>query len=204
MATTRRPAAKRAFDTLTALLVAPRALSYALRRRLVGRERAYLELSERASRWPGIRGERMRAALHRRIGTPIGDHAVLRFGCVLERPPLSIGPMTMLGHHTHVQHASIGANCLVSDHVLVMDGRRQHHFGRLDVPVNAQGGIVRQVRIGDDCFIGGGATILADVGDHCVVGAGAVVLEPVADYAIVAGNPARVIGDRRRPRAAAA
>lgn len=199
----RRSSAKSLFDALADVLVAPRTLTFALRCRLVGHERAYLELSERAARWPGIRGERMRVALHRRIGTQIGEHAVLRYGCVLERPPVSIGRMTMLGHYTHVQHASIGADCLVSDHVLVMDGRRQHHFDRLDVPVNAQGGIVRQVRVGDDCYIGGGATILADVGDHCVIGAGAVVLEPVADYAIVAGNPARVIGDRRRPRAAA-
>jgi acetyltransferase-like isoleucine patch superfamily enzyme len=204
MAQPHRSLPKRVFDGLTALLVAPRAVTFALRCRLVGRERAYLELSERAARWPGIRGERMRAATHRRIGTPIGEFAVLRFGCVLERPPLSIGRMTMLGHYAHVQHASIGENCLVGDHVLVVDGRRQHNFGRLDVPVNAQGGIVRQVRIGDDCIIGGGSTILADIGDHCIVGAGSVVLDPVPDYAIVAGNPARPIGDRRRPRAAAA
>ncbi len=195
--------AKRLLDGLARLLVEPHARTHALRRRLLGPERAYLELSERAALWPGVRGERMRAALHRRLGTPVGEHAVLRFGCVLERPPLSIGRMTMLGHHTHVQHAAIGANCLVSDHVLVMDGRRQHHFGRLDVPVNEQGGTVAQVRIGDDCYIGGGATILADVGDHCVVGAGSVVLDPVPAYTIVAGNPARPIGDRRRPRAVA-
>lgn len=198
-----RPAVTRTFDALVALLVAPRSASYRLRRRLVGDERAYLELSERAAGWPGIRGERMRAALHRRLGSEIGAFVVLRYGCVLERPPLRIGRMSMLGHHTHVQHASIGENCLVSDHVVVMDGRRQHRFGRLDVPVNAQGGDVDQVRIGDDCLIGAAATILADVGDHCVVGAGSVVLEPVPDFAIVAGNPARRIGDRRRPRAVA-
>ena len=203
MSPTRRAPVKHLFDALTAVAVAPRTVTFALRCRMVGHERAYLELSERAACWTGIRGERMRVALHRRIGTQIGEHAVLRHGCILERPPLSIGPMTMLGHYAHVQHASIGADCLVSDHVLVMDGRRQHHFDRLDIPVNEQGGIVRQVRVGDDCFIGAGAKVLADVGDHCVVGAGAVVLEPVADYKIVAGNPARVIGDRRRPRAAA-
>jgi virginiamycin A acetyltransferase len=122
---------------------------------------------------------------------------------VLERPPVSIGRMTMLGHYAHVQHASIGADCLVGDHVLVVDGRRQHRFDRLDIPVNAQGGILEPVHIGDDCIIGGGSKILANVGDHCIVGAGAVVVDPVPDYAIVAGNPARVIGDRRRPRAAA-
>lgn len=196
-ATFEHSGAKRVFDATTALAVAPLTASYRLRNRMIGSERAYLELSERAARWPGIRGERMRAALHRRLGTPIGEAAVLRFGCVLERPPLSIGPMTMLGHYTHVQHAAIGADCLVSDGVIVVDGRRQHSIDRVDVPINAQGGSIEQIRIGDDCLIGAHATILADIGDHCVVGAGSVVLEPVADYTIVAGNPARVIGDRR-------
>ena len=131
----------------------------------------------------------MRVALHRRIGTQIGEHAVLRFGCVLERPPVSIGRMTMLGHYAHVQHASIGADCLVGDHVLVVDGRRQHRFDRLDVPVNAQGGILEPVHIGDDCIIGGGSKILADVGDHCIVGAGAVVRRPGARLRDRRGQP---------------
>jgi serine acetyltransferase len=37
-------------------------------------------------------------------------------------------------------------------------------------------------------------------GDHAVVGLGSVVTINVAAYAIVAGNPARVIGDRRHAR----
>ncbi|MEA2191317.1 MAG: hypothetical protein QOI73_1438 [Solirubrobacteraceae bacterium] len=190
-------AIKRAFNSATALLVAPLRFSYELRRRLVGTERAYLELSERASRWPGVRGERMRNALHRRLGTPIGEAVILRFGCVLGRPPLSVGRMTVIGHYGLVHHASIGADCVIGDLVLISDGRRQHNLDRLDVPINAQGIQTTRVHIGDDCWIGGQATILADVGNHCVVGAGSVVIEPVDDYLIVAGNPARVIGDRR-------
>jgi virginiamycin A acetyltransferase len=188
---------KRAFNAATTLLIAPLGISFELRRRLIGTERAYMELSERASRWPGVRGERMRAALHRRLGTAVGDAVVIRFGCVLKRPPLSIGRMTALGHYVVVQHASIGEDCVVGDHVIIADGRRQHDIGRLDVPINAQGIASEHVRIGADCWIGSHATILADIGDHCVVGAGSVVLEPVLDYMIVAGNPARVIGDRR-------
>ena len=106
----------------------------------------------------------------------------------------------MLGHYANIQHASIGSDCLIGDHVLVVDGRRQHNIDRLDVPINAQGGVVQQVRIGDDCMIGGRSVIMADVGDHCVVGAGSVVTEPVAPYKIVVGNPARVVGDRRERR----
>jgi len=191
---------RRAFDAVAHWAVAPLALSFALRRRMIGRERAYLELSERAARWPGMRGERLRRALHRRLGTPIGEAAMLHFGVILERPPISIGRMTAIGHYAHMQHVSIGADCLIGDYVCVVDGRRQHHLDRLDVPVNQQGGDVAQTQIGDDVLIGAHATILANVGSHCVVGAGSVVLEPVPDYMIVAGNPARVIGDRRARR----
>ncbi|MGH6993920.1 MAG: acyltransferase [Caulobacteraceae bacterium] len=56
-------------------------------------------------------------------------------------------------------------------------------------------GEVRPVRIGPNCFIGGGAMVLAGVtiGEGAVVGSGAVVFEDVPDRAIVAGNPARVL-----------
>lgn len=197
MTTFEHQGAKQVFNVATALMVAPLGLSFELRRRLIGPERAYLELSERASRWPGVRGERMRNALHRRLGTHVGDAVIMRFGCVLKRPPVSIGRMTAIGHYVVIQHASIGEDCILSDHVVVYDGRRQHDIDRLDVPINAQGIRMERVIIGNDCLIGAHATILADVGNHCVVGAGSVVIEPVPDYMIVAGNPARVIGDRR-------
>jgi maltose O-acetyltransferase len=51
------------------------------------------------------------------------------------------------------------------------------------------------VRIGDDVWIGGHATILPGVtiGDGAVVAAGAVVTKDVPPYTVVAGVPARVV-----------
>lgn len=51
------------------------------------------------------------------------------------------------------------------------------------------------VFIGDDCYIGTGATILGPVkiGNNVTIGAGAVVVRDVPDNCIVAGNPATVI-----------
>ncbi|WP_205599517.1 acyltransferase [Sandarakinorhabdus rubra] len=56
-------------------------------------------------------------------------------------------------------------------------------------------GEVRPIRVGQRCFIGGGAMLLpgVSVGDECIVAAGAVVCEDVPPRSIVAGNPARVI-----------
>jgi acetyltransferase-like isoleucine patch superfamily enzyme len=49
--------------------------------------------------------------------------------------------------------------------------------------------------IGDNCFIGAQAIVMAGVriGDGCVVGAGAVVTKDVPAGCVVAGNPARVL-----------
>lgn len=49
--------------------------------------------------------------------------------------------------------------------------------------------------LGDDVFLGTGATVLGGVtiGDHVVVGAGSVVLRDVPSCSLVAGNPAKVL-----------
>lgn len=54
------------------------------------------------------------------------------------------------------------------------------------------------IEIGNDVWIGHGATILegVKVGSGCIIGAGSIVTKNVPDYSIVVGNPARVIKSR--------
>jgi acetyltransferase-like isoleucine patch superfamily enzyme len=56
------------------------------------------------------------------------------------------------------------------------------------------------VTVGSRAWIGYGALVLpgVKVGEGAVVGAGAAVTQDVAPHTIVAGNPARVIGERPR------
>jgi maltose O-acetyltransferase len=54
---------------------------------------------------------------------------------------------------------------------------------------------VREVRIGNNVWIGSGAVILKGVtiGDRAVVGARAVITSDVPSDVVMAGNPARII-----------
>lgn len=81
----------------------------------------------------------------------------------------------------------IGPGTLIStvNHPLTPMGRRQHL------------GIAKPVRIGNDVWIGGNATILPGVtiGNNVVVAAGAVVTKDIPDNTLVGGVPAKKIRD---------
>jgi acetyltransferase-like isoleucine patch superfamily enzyme len=64
-----------------------------------------------------------------------------------------------------------------------------------------QGIYKRDVRVGNNVWIGYGAQILrgVSVGDNAIVGASAVVTKDVPANAVVAGAPARVIRMREAP-----
>ena len=51
------------------------------------------------------------------------------------------------------------------------------------------------IRIGDDCWLGGGVIVCPGVtiGNRVIVGAGSVVTHDIPDDVVVAGNPARPI-----------
>lgn len=58
-------------------------------------------------------------------------------------------------------------------------------------------GSIDPIHIGENCFIGGGSTILPGVtiGDGTVIGAGSVVFENIPPRCIAVGNPARVLSE---------
>ena len=68
-----------------------------------------------------------------------------------------------------------------------------HDFTRTNLPL-----VVGAIEIGADVFVGARAFILPGVviGEGAVVGACAVVTRDVTPWTIVAGNPARIVGER--------
>jgi acetyltransferase-like isoleucine patch superfamily enzyme len=116
---------------------------------------------------------------------------------------VSIGAKTVLGQECTIsayQHVSIGRECVIADRVMLIDF--DHGVVEVDRPIRLQGIYKRDVRVGNNVWIGYGACILRGVtiGDNAIVGTSAVVTKDVPANAVVAGIPARVIRLRDAPK----
>lgn len=74
-----------------------------------------------------------------------------------------------------------------------------HGHSDLETPIFKQPETSLGICIGDDVWIASGVTILdgVKIGSHCILAANAVITKDVPDYAVMAGNPARVIRNRK-------
>jgi acetyltransferase-like isoleucine patch superfamily enzyme len=94
----------------------------------------------------------------------------------------------------------IGDDTLFSHNCYVLTGIHRFYNGKraslqADSPIAEVPLEGRDIRIGNGCFIGAGATIIGGVtiGDNVIIGAGAVVTSDVPTGSFVAGVPARVM-----------
>ncbi|HYN91204.1 MAG TPA: acyltransferase [Thermoleophilaceae bacterium] len=116
---------------------------------------------------------------------------------------VSIGAKSVLGQECTIssfQHVSIGRECVIADRVMLIDF--DHGMVEVDRPIRLQGIYKRDVRVGNNVWIGYGACILrgVTVGDNAVIGTNSVVTRDVPANAVVAGVPARVLRMREEPR----
>lgn len=115
---------------------------------------------------------------------------------------VSIGAKTVLGQECTIsayQHVSIGRECVIADRVMLIDF--DHGVVDVERPIRLQGIYMRDVRVGNNVWIGYGACILRGVtiGDNAVIGSNSVVTRDVPANAVVGGVPARVIRMRDEP-----
>jgi acetyltransferase-like isoleucine patch superfamily enzyme len=115
---------------------------------------------------------------------------------------VSIGAKSVLGQECTIsayQHVSIGRECVIADRVMLIDF--DHGMVEVERPIRLQGIYKRDVRVGNNAWIGYGVCILrgATVGDNSVIGTNAVVTKDVPANAVVGGVPARLIRMRKAP-----
>jgi acetyltransferase-like isoleucine patch superfamily enzyme len=135
----------------------------------------------------------------------LGRWSWLGHGCKVRvhEGEVSIGAKSVLGQECTIsayQHVSIGRECVIADRVMLIDF--DHGMVEVERPVRVQGIYKRDVRVGNNVWIGYGACILRGVtiGDNAVIGTNAVVTRDVPANAVVGGVPAKVIRMRDEPK----
>ncbi len=117
---------------------------------------------------------------------------------------VSIGDRTVLGQECTIsafQHVSIASQCILADRVMLIDF--DHASNDVERPIREQGIYKRDVRVGNNVWVGYGACLLrgVTVGDNSIIGSLAVVTRDVDENAVVGGSPARVLRMREQPEA---
>lgn len=151
------------------------------------------ERAERLNATPYRRQEEYRAALRDLVpGIPDSSFVIAPFHC-------DFGFRIRLGEHVVINYNCTfldGGGITVGDHTLIGPGcllLTPHHpvdYRERRLPVETG----RPIRIGDDCWLGGGVTVCPGVtiGNRCIIAAGSVVVHDIPDDSLAAGNPAVV------------
>lgn len=191
-----RDLVKAAANAAAVVLVAPLILSFEVRARLIGRDRA-LQGSTQALAWiPGLPGQYLRRAFLRAALEGCATSATIEYGTIFSQAGASIGEDAYIGPCCHVGLVHIGTGVLIGAGVHLPSGGATHGFADLMVPIRLQPHSRSCVHIGDGTWIGSGAIVMADVGRESVVGAGSVVTRTLPEYSIAVGSPARVLRSR--------
>ncbi|MGX5688833.1 DapH/DapD/GlmU-related protein [Arcticibacter tournemirensis] len=96
-------------------------------------------------------------------------------------------------------HITSGGELIIGGHTTILGNvfitNIDHDYQELETHILNQRMIIRETRIGENCFIGFGAAIQAGsiLGNHCIVGTNSVVRGTFPDYCVIVGSPARIV-----------
>lgn len=157
--------------------------------------RSYLHLL-RMIHYYGYSHVRPRAEMTKGEGTSMAPNVSLRNGSriVLGRD-CHIGENCFLWAGDSTGRIEMGDHVSLAPAVFITASDYQFVAG---LPFREQPKRERDIRVGNDVWLGAGVVVTAGVtiGDGCIVGAGAVVTKDLPAGCIAAGVPAKVIGQR--------
>jgi virginiamycin A acetyltransferase len=186
---------KRTVLALAWILASPLIVAARVEARLFGPgcERAFSAGKELLAFLPGMPGQYLRLAYYWSTCRNVSPDACFTIGSMLAHRDVAIGEGTVIGAHSILGRAEVGRDVMVAARVSVVSGKYLH--GR---PSDRARGVLataetERTRIGDFCWIGENAVIMASIGERCTVAAGAIVVRPAEAASTLMGNPARKV-----------
>jgi virginiamycin A acetyltransferase len=192
---TLRLAVKRSVQTVALALTLPSALLCGFGRILP----LYTMFSHSYALGPGIIGSYLRAAFYRWTLRACSIDITISLGTYFVYPQTVVGDLVSIGSYCVIGPCSIGRGTQIASHVEIPGGRHQHSR---DAEGKLSGTLQAGVEIGEYCWIGASAIIMASVGQGSTIGAGAVVVKDVPPGVVAVGNPARVLASTGGPAGA--
>jgi acetyltransferase-like isoleucine patch superfamily enzyme len=128
-------------------------------------------------------------------GIVIGNNVMIGRNTVIscKNGNVTIGDNTNIAMNCFIQSAkdvNIGKNVLMSAYCYVIGGG-DHETDRTDIPIIAQGQVVKGITIEDNCLLGAAVKIQdgVTIGRDSIIGTGAVVTKSIPQFSIAVGLP---------------
>jgi acetyltransferase-like isoleucine patch superfamily enzyme len=142
---------------------------------------------------PGHPGMYLRRAFYRLTLTSGNLTLTIGFGAFFSHREVHVEDDVYVGPYAVIGRARLRTGSLIGTRANLLSGSMQHRMGQDGRWTASDASSFSETSIGPHCWIGEGATIMADVGDGSLVAAGAVVAAAVPAGVVVAGNPARYV-----------
>jgi len=190
----------KSFARFTAQLVmAPFILWHLAVAKVIGPDRAVEYHSQWVAMLPGLSGQFLRRAFLQWAIAHCHPSALVCFGTIFSKADAWVGENVYIGPYCSFGSVRLEKDALIATAVQIPSGARMHGIDDPTKPIREQPGVWECVTIGEGCWIGSGAIVMANVGAGSVIAAGAVVTKPIPDMMIAGGIPAKVIRSRLEP-----
>jgi acetyltransferase-like isoleucine patch superfamily enzyme len=148
---------------------------------------------------PGLPGDYLRLAFYRMTLTECDESCRISFGSFFAQPGARVASGVYIGSYCVLGLARIGVRTQIASGVQILSGARQHSRDGSGRIRSADEGEFLEITVGEDCWIGASAIVMANVGDRSTIGAGSVVTREIPGDCVAAGSPARAIRSRLEP-----
>lgn len=145
---------------------------------------------------PGLLGLWLRRSFYYMTLNHAPTDVSIEFGSRLLGRNVRLEPGVWVGNWSTINDCSIGNGTIIGSYVDIFSGAHQHGTNESLSAKKSETPMAlpeKLITIGENVWIGSGATVFADIGNNSIIGAGSVVVKPIPANCIAAGNPAKVL-----------